>query len=44
MTTLKLWQLQIKAFLRAPQWEAAVIAKIITGLFILLIFIKRIAH
>ena len=33
MTILKFWQLSIKAFFRAPQWEVAIIAKIFLGLF-----------
>lgn len=38
MTTLKFWQLSIKAFFRAPQWEAAIIAKIFLGLFAVYLF------
>lgn len=33
MTISKFWQLSIKAFFRAPQWEVAIIAKIIMSLF-----------
>ena len=34
MTILKFWQLSIKAFFRAPQWEVTIIAKIFLGLFV----------
>ena len=33
MTISKFWQLSIKAFFRAPQWEVAIIAKIFMSLF-----------
>ena len=38
MTILKFWQLSIKAFFRAPQWEVAVIAKIFLSLFAVYMF------
>ena len=43
MTILKFWQLQIKAFFRAPQWEAALIAKIFMGLFAGYMFVSILA-
>ena len=43
MTILKFWQLEIKAFFRAPQWEVAAIAKIFIGLIALFLFMNVIA-
>ena len=43
MTILKFWQLSIKAFFRAPQWEVAIIAKIFLGLFAAYMFASILA-
>ena len=38
MTISKFWQLSIKPFFIAPQWEVAIIAKIFLGLFAVYMF------
>ena len=43
MTISKLWQLEIKSFFRAPQWEVAVIAKIFIALFGIYLFFSIMA-
>ena len=43
MTILKFWQLEFKAFFRAPQWEVAAIAKIFIGLMVLFMFMYLMA-
>lgn len=43
MTISKFWQLQIKAFFRAPQWEVAIVAKIFLGLFAAYMFVSILA-
>ena len=43
MTISKFWQLEIKSFFRAPQWEVAVIAKIFIALFGIYLFVNIMA-
>jgi hypothetical protein len=43
MTISKFWHLLINAFFRAPQWEVAIIAKILLGLFAAYMFFSILA-
>ena len=43
MTSLNFWQFDIKAFLRAPKWEVAIVAIIFMAIFEAYFFISVIA-